>query len=126
MPVVRAQFPSHIRGMPTHILRSAIASGALVIGAASALTAQRPRQQAPTRAATARADTSPADTTPRRYALARFVESTSIRAVGPAAYSGRVTAIAVPRSAEPRPKTFYIGSAGGGVWKTSNGGVTWQ
>src|SRR5881394_1568631 len=58
--------------------------------------------------------------------VTRFLENFNYRALGPAAYSGRVTAIAVPRSSEPRPKTFYIGSAGGGVWKTTNGGVTWQ
>src|SRR5258705_7450683 len=56
----------------------------------------------------------------------RFLENFPYRALGPAAYSGRVTAIAVPTTTEPRPKTFYIGSAGGGVWKTINEGVTWQ
>jgi photosystem II stability/assembly factor-like uncharacterized protein len=55
-----------------------------------------------------------------------FLEAFTFRSLGPAAYSGRVTAIAVPTIREPRPKTFYIGAAGGGVWKTSNGGVTWQ
>jgi photosystem II stability/assembly factor-like uncharacterized protein len=47
------------------------------------------------------------------------------RGLGPAAYSGRVTALAVPRGG-PYPKTFYVGAAGGGVWKTTNGGTTWQ
>jgi photosystem II stability/assembly factor-like uncharacterized protein len=71
----------------------------------------------------------PADTTRRDTtsdSLSRFLGRFHYRALGPAAYSGRVTAIAVPRSAEPRPKTFYIGAAGGGVWKTTNGGVTWS
>ena len=98
----------------------------LLVFLGSALEAQRPRQQAPSRGAPARADTTRADTSRQRDALARFVEATNIRPIGPAAYSGRVTSIAVPRSTEPRPKTFYIGSAGGGVWKTANGGVTWQ
>lgn len=103
------------------INRTAIASTALLL-CASSLAAQRPRQPArpPARPDTARQDTT------QRDALSRFVESVNIRSIGPAAYSGRVTAIAVPSSREPRPKTFYIGSAGGGVWKTSNGGVTWQ
>ena len=36
--------------------------------------------------------------------------------------SGRVTAIA----ADPHdPNTFYVGAAGGGVWKTSDGGLTY-
>src|SRR5437762_2716310 len=70
------------------------------------------------------ADTTRRDTTPD--SLSRFLASFRYRALGPAAYSGRVTALAVPHSAEPRPKTFYVGAAGGGVWKTTNGGITWQ
>src|SRR5207237_1421508 len=98
-----------------------LAAAALLLGAAP-LQAQRPRRPVPRDTAivadSARADTSGADTTRSRDPLARFVESTVIRSLGPAAYSGRVTAIAVPRSTEPRPRTFFIGSAGGGVWKT--------
>ncbi|MDP3773131.1 MAG: hypothetical protein Q8Q85_02595, partial [Gemmatimonadales bacterium] len=91
------------------INRTAIASTALLL-CASSLAAQRPRQPAQP---AARPDTTRQDST-RRDALSRFVESVNVRALGPAAYSGRVTAIAVPSSREPRPKTFYIGSAGGG------------
>ena len=58
--------------------------------------------------------------------VTKFLAGFNYRALGPAAYSGRVTSIAVPTTSEPRPKTFYIGAAGGGVWKTTNGGVTWQ
>jgi len=54
--------------------------------------------------------------------LTRFVSAFTYRNLGPAAYSGRVTSFAVPR---PYRKTFYVGTAGGGVWKTSNGGTTW-
>lgn len=36
--------------------------------------------------------------------------------------SGRVTAIAIDPT---DPQTIYIGAAQGGVWKTTNGGVTW-
>src|SRR5213596_4115470 len=49
----------------------------------------------------------------------------SYRNLGPAAYSGRVTSLAVPRGT-PYPKTMCLGAAGGGVWKTVNGGITWQ
>jgi photosystem II stability/assembly factor-like uncharacterized protein len=70
------------------------------------------------------ADTMKPDTTPD--SLTRFLERFHYRALGPAAYSGRVTAFAVPHTTEPRPKTFYVGAAGGGVWKTVNGGVTWS
>jgi len=80
----------------------------------AALALQRPATPAPVR-----------DTTVRD-SVTRFLENFNYRALGPAAYSGRVTAIAVPTTTEPRPKTFYIGSAGGGVWKTINEGVTWQ
>src|SRR5262245_29188534 len=45
------------------------------------------------------------------------------RSIGPAVTSGRVMAIAVhPRD----PGVIYIGSASGGVWKTVNGGASWQ
>jgi photosystem II stability/assembly factor-like uncharacterized protein len=99
----------------------------LAIAASPALSAQRPgpvpqRGRAAAAADTTRRDTTAAATDP----LSKFLESFAYRSLGPAAYSGRVTAIAVPRSAEPRPKTFYVGAAGGGVWKTTNGGVTWQ
>ena len=44
-----------------------------------------------------------------------------LRAVGPALMSGRVAAIAV----HPEDKqTWYIGVASGGVWKTTNAGIT--
>src|SRR5437868_569707 len=45
------------------------------------------------------------------------------RAIGPAVASGRVMSIAVDRS---NKATIYIGSASGGVWKTVNGGASWQ
>jgi len=45
------------------------------------------------------------------------------RSIGPAAMSGRVTAIAGVESA---PDTLYVGAASGGVWKTVNGGLTWE
>ena len=77
------------------------------------------------RPAPARADTARRDTTAKPDSISRFLDSFTFRALGPAAYSGRVTAIAVPNGAEPRPKTFYIGAAGGGVWRTSDGGQTW-
>jgi photosystem II stability/assembly factor-like uncharacterized protein len=45
------------------------------------------------------------------------------RSIGPAVTSGRVMTIAV----DPTNKSIvYIGAASGGVWKTSNGGASWQ
>jgi len=44
------------------------------------------------------------------------------RLVGPFR-GGRVTAVAgVPG----QPRTFYMGSTGGGVWKTTDGGIRWR
>jgi len=36
---------------------------------------------------------------------------------------GRVTAVS---GIAGDPKTYYMGTPGGGVWKTTNGGVTWS
>jgi photosystem II stability/assembly factor-like uncharacterized protein len=45
------------------------------------------------------------------------------RSVGPAVAGGRVPAVA---GVDNDPKLYYIGAAGGGVWKTDNGGETWS
>ena len=45
------------------------------------------------------------------------------RHIGPTNMSGRVTDLAVP---EDQPFTFYVATASGGVWKTTNEGTTWQ
>lgn len=45
------------------------------------------------------------------------------RPIGPAVTSGRITAIdAVPRD----PVTIYVGTAGGGVWKSDDGGIRFR
>ncbi|MEO5897419.1 MAG: hypothetical protein ABIS06_17145 [Vicinamibacterales bacterium] len=44
------------------------------------------------------------------------------RSIGPANMGGRIDDIAVDES---NPSTFYIGLAGGGLWKTTNNGTTW-
>src|SRR3954471_15505089 len=45
------------------------------------------------------------------------------RSIGPAVASGRVMTIAVDPS---NTAVIYIGAASGGVWKTINGGASWQ
>src|SRR6056297_2225992 len=45
------------------------------------------------------------------------------RNIGPAGMSGRVTAIAVDRN---NTEIFYIGTASGGLWKTSSGGIDFE
>lgn len=52
-----------------------------------------------------------------------LVKNLKIRNVGPANMSGRITAIDVERK---DPKTMYLGAASGGVWKSKNGGTTWE
>ena len=47
----------------------------------------------------------------------------AFRAIGPATPSGRVDDLAV---LESDPSTFYVGMATSGVYKTTNGGGTWQ
>ncbi len=46
----------------------------------------------------------------------------SFRGIGPAVTSGRVIDLAV----DPRNRKRYYAATVGGVWKTINGGVTWQ
>jgi photosystem II stability/assembly factor-like uncharacterized protein len=45
------------------------------------------------------------------------------REIGPATAGGRVAAVA---GSATNPKLYVIGSAGGGVWKSENGGQTWD
>ncbi|MBI4475532.1 MAG: glycosyl hydrolase [Acidobacteria bacterium] len=45
------------------------------------------------------------------------------RSVGPASMSGRISDLAVY---EANPAVFYVGTAHGGVWKTTNNGTTFE
>jgi photosystem II stability/assembly factor-like uncharacterized protein len=45
------------------------------------------------------------------------------RGIGPAGAGGRVAAVA---GSATDPKLYYVGSGGGGVWKSDNGGQTWD
>src|SRR5580693_980266 len=45
------------------------------------------------------------------------------RSIGPAVMGGRTDDFAV---VESDPRIIYAGAAGGGLFKTVNGGVTWQ
>jgi len=44
------------------------------------------------------------------------------RNIGPAIAGGRVAAVA---GTDQNPYLYYVGAAGGGVWRSANGGVTW-
>src|SRR3954468_9659139 len=50
-------------------------------------------------------------------------ESLHFRPIGPASMSGRISDLAVYES---NPSIFYVGTAHGGVWKTTNGGTTFE
>ncbi len=45
-----------------------------------------------------------------------------LRSIGPAAASGRVTSFAVNPE---NPAQYFVAVASGGVWKTTNNGITW-
>ncbi|HTJ24710.1 MAG TPA: glycosyl hydrolase [Candidatus Limnocylindria bacterium] len=45
------------------------------------------------------------------------------RSIGPAVSGGRVATVA---GTDLDPALFYAGAAGGGVWKSTNGGMDWQ
>ena len=62
----------------------------------------------------ASAQTSPSDVPP----LDAFVW----RSIGPVNMAGRITDI---EAVEQKPGIVYVGTAGGGVWKTTNNGTTW-
>lgn len=53
----------------------------------------------------------------------KILEGFDIRNIGPAGMSGRITAIDVVLS---QPNHIYIGSASGGVWESTDGGVRWD
>ncbi|MDH3939903.1 MAG: hypothetical protein OET46_02850 [Xanthomonadales bacterium] len=53
---------------------------------------------------------------------ARLLDGLSARTLGPAAVSGRITAI---DAVATDPNHIVIGAATGGVWLSSNGGLTW-
>ena len=47
----------------------------------------------------------------------------SMRVVGPAVAGGRLAGVA---GTPQNDKLYYLGTAGGGVWKSANGGATWS
>src|SRR5438094_66494 len=120
----------------TAMNRETLAVAALLCGVAFTASSQAPtvrRDRKPARVAPAppqaRSDTTPAS----KDSLTSFTESFSFRNLGPAAYSGRVTALAVPHAAG-YPNTFYVAALGqlwgvnpeGGIYQTTDGGKTWS
>ena len=52
-----------------------------------------------------------------------LVENMKPRNIGPGGMSGRVTAIDVVHK---NPDIMYVGTASGGLWKSTSGGITWN
>ena len=63
----------------------------------------------------------PTDDTPEINSS--LVGALSFRGIGPALMSGRISDIAVDPE---NSSTWYVAAASGGVWKTTNSGVTWN
>ena len=54
---------------------------------------------------------------------ADFFGNVKIRNLGPAVGGGRVSCVAgIPGD----PNVYYVGAAGGGVFKTADGGLSWK
>lgn len=76
------------------------------------------------------ADAKPADAKPADAKLdqpkpikAEIFSSLSVRSIGPALMSGRIADLAVRAD---KPSEFYVGVASGNLWKTTDGGVTFN
>ncbi|MFN8057915.1 MAG: hypothetical protein U0Q12_02035 [Vicinamibacterales bacterium] len=55
--------------------------------------------------------------------LTAALDGLQFRSIGPATMAGRVDDFAV---LESHPSTFYVATATGGLWKTTNNGTTWE
>ena len=60
---------------------------------------------------------------PSRSAPAGPFDALHFRPIGPASMSGRISDLAVY---EANPSIYYVGTAHGGVWKTTNNGTTFE
>jgi photosystem II stability/assembly factor-like uncharacterized protein len=109
--------------MTTYLARAARSAALALVPAA--LAAQNPRTQPtpPPRADSSRAaDTTRARVTDDTASSGPSLNGFRLRSIGPGMISGRISDLAV----HPRDKkTWYIGVAAGGVWKTTNAGTTW-
>src|SRR5436305_11618450 len=89
----------------------------LLLSIAVSLHAQAPRKDS--KPVASKAD-SPAADSKDKYGEKTFAGLT-LREIGPALTSGRIIDLAV----DPKDgRVWYIATAGGGVWKTTNGGTT--
>ena len=88
---------------------------ALTVAALALLTA--------TTTLTAADPTAPREVDGRRVLVESDLASLTWRSIGPANMGGRVAALSI---CESNPKLWYVGYATGGLWKTTNRGVTYS
>ncbi len=65
----------------------------------------------------------PAETVPKPKYEASALSALKFRSIGPALVSGRIADLAVHPQ---KPYVFYLAVASGGVWRTANGGATFE
>lgn len=53
----------------------------------------------------------------------KWMKEIPLRNIGPGGMSGRITAIDVVHTS---PEVMYVGTASGGVWKSTSGGIDWK
>ncbi len=100
----------HRRTMFAPVLAAALAAG--TIGTPHTALAQR-----------GRGGQAESDTSEQRDPLARAIRGLRFRSIGPAVISGRISDVAVHPTDK---KTWYVGTASGGLWKTTNAGTSFS
>ncbi len=89
-------------------------------GAAQSKSEQPAKGKAPKKEQPAAA---PAAAAPAAPNYGEIIKNLRVREIGPATMGGRIDDFAV---VESNPSTVYAGTASGGIFKTLNGGTTWQ
>ena len=111
---MRTPLRSLPRSFPTAIFAVALTA---LLAAPATLLAQRGSPR------TASAQRTNASSDPDSSKRSNPASAIRFREIGPAFFSGRISDIAV----DPRSKTtWYVGTASGGLWKTTNAGTTWS
>src|ERR1041384_3064628 len=90
----------------------------MLVGSVPAAKAQTTEWQE-----TGRAEEQANKSVPKQSGPSDPLENLKFRNLGPAAGGGRVTAVTgVPGE----PNVYYVGAAAGGVFRTSDGGLSWK
>lgn len=111
---------THTFHRPT-LLGAALCLAALAPVALAQMPAEKPPDRRQAKAAPASAKTAPASATP--LSTADALKGLEFRSIGPALMGGRIDDFAV---VEDDPSIFYVGTASGGILKTTNGGTTFE